>query len=968
MGFGQKDRFEQLRQKAENLIKNRNLEEGDEEASPDMLDVDQLIHELRVHQNELEVQNEELRQAHEEIASLHREYHDLYEYAPCGYVTLSPEGVITRINQNGVRLLGKEQSRVQNFSFIAFVAPRSKTEYHRILQQAQEIGEKHNCELELLPGAGESVWVQTDIKADYDQAGGLKQWRFTLVDITERKQAEEKQKRLAYSLNERVKELHCLYGLSKIVEKENTTLEDIYQGLVEIIPSAWQYPDVTCAQLTAGDREFKTENYRETEWQLSSTITVHDTAYGELTVGYLSEKPQADHGPFLEEEKVLLHSLCERLGRIIERFQAEEELRKSEQRYRELFNSALVGIVLHDAEGNIISANKKAEEVFGIEEKELKKKELDFWKGKLLHPDGSQMKISEFPLAISARSKMPSEGLIIGLSMAEQHNTKWLVAGARPVLNVNGEVEKTLITFIDITEQKQAEDTVRDSEKRYRELVETIQEGLWLIDKDGFTTFVNPKMAEMLGYTVEEMQGKHLFVFMDSEAQEYARKLLSRRESGVKEQHEFTFTKKSGDTISTLIETTPLYDEAGNYNGALAGIIEITRLKEAERELIVAKERAEEADRLKSSFLSSMSHEIRTPLNAIIGFIDIVLEEDTISKELQEYLGKAKESGNMLLMLINDILDFSKIEANQLTLEQRSFSLKALLDNVDAIGRVLIQEREKNIQPRRVFSENLDIYLDGDEYRLEQVLINLISNAVKFTESGFIEYGVTLKDETTLEFYVRDTGIGIAEEKQKHIFEPFRQAEEKTTRKYGGTGLGLSISKRLVEKMGGEIHLRSTLGEGSTFYFTIPCVRGKATTQEAETAHQEVGPSDVKKILVAEDNQINQLVIQKMLERLGYEVVVAHDGRDAVSLLKSDPDIDLILMDMYMPHLDGIETTTVVRRMEDADQDHRIPIIALTAAAGKEEKDRMLEAGCDDYLVKPLQRDVLVEVLKKYCQ
>jgi len=384
----------------------------------------------------------------------------------------------------------------------------------------------------------------------------------------------------------------------------------------------------------------------------------------------------------------------------------------------------------------------------------------------------------------------------------------------------------------------------------------------------------------------------------------------------------------------------------------------------AEQKLVRAKEKAEEADRLKSTFLASMTHEIRTPLNAIIGFIDIVLDENTLNDELKGYLETAKESCNILLMLINDILDFSKIAANQLRIEKRNYSIESVLSNIEAIGNMLIKDKKKNIQLRRTTSPFENIFLVGDSYRMEQVLINLISNAVKFTDRGFIEYGYTVKDENTLEFYIRDTGIGISDEKKEIIFLPFRQAEEKIARKYGGTGLGLSITKELIEMMGGSIYLQSKIGEGTTFYFTVPFVKGE---EEANEVGTKLGSRKKKsKILVAEDDTINQKVIQKYLEKLGCFVLIAQDGRDAISLLKNDPDIDLIFMDMYMPHLDGAETTKVIRKMEKSQESKQLPIIALTASLAHEDRNLMIDAGCNELLMKPLQRDALEKVLQKY--
>jgi PAS domain S-box-containing protein len=820
--------FDKLRENIKSLLRSQSNTEN--KASPGT-ELEHVIQELHNHQAEIEVQNKELKEAQEELASLHREYADLYENAPCGYLTLSSDGIITRTNRIGAELLGTERRTVTTIQFTSFIDPEYKKTFFDILKRAEETGRKQNLEFKILKTKEEPVWVRAEIQADRDGTDKTTQWRLTLVDITERKQAEEAQKAVTHSLNERVKELNCLYGFSQLIEQKNISKEAIYQGLVDLIPPSWQHPEYTCAKLTIGEEVYKTANYRVTGRQLVHSITVHGKKEGELQVGYFTDNPSTDNDVFLNEEHDLLKALCERLGRVIERIRAEEEL--------------------------------------------------------------------------------------------------------------------------------------RTSERKYRRLVETVQEGIWVIDTDGYTTFVNPKMTEMLGYTEEEMIGKHLFSFMDEEAVAQAKENMERRESGIKEQHEFVFKTKGGEHISTLLETTPLHDEQDRYTGALAAVMDITTLKKVEQELTAAKERAEEADRLKSSFLASMSHEIRTPLNAIIGFLDILLDENTINNELKIYVEYAKDSSKILLMLINDILDFSKIEANQFGLEEHSFCLDRFMDNIETIGCMLIKKSGKDIVLRRCGAQTSseELFLYGDEYRLKQVLINLISNAVKFTETGFIEYGTSLKNGTKIEFYVRDTGMGIPGEQQAVIFEPFRQALEKSTRKYGGTGLGLAISKKLVELMGGSIHLQSEVGKGSTFYFTIPFKKGEKPKPKSAPSPSGMRRSTGATILVAEDNKINLKVITTMLEKAGHTVIGAEDGREAISLIKSNSGIALVFMDMYMPNLDGIETTRVIRKLEKENRIDPLPIIGLTAASTKQDKEMMLEAGCDDCLIKPIQREHLLDVL-----
>ena len=414
------------------------------------------------------------------------------------------------------------------------------------------------------------------------------------------------------------------------------------------------------------------------------------------------------------------------------------------------------------------------------------------------------------------------------------------------------------------------------------------------------------------------------------------------------------------------VHTSPIFDQAGNVIQTIEYTLDITERKKLEDRLKKEKERAEAADKLKSVFLANMSHEIRTPLNSIIGFTDLVLVNDELSEENRHYLQNSKESGNLLLSLINDILDLSKIEAGQLEIEQIPCSLESVLNVVGASGRILIARKGRDIGLRQSYPLNISRYILNDPFRLEQIMTNLVGNAIKFTDKGFIEFGVTLIEEETLEFYVRDTGMGIPEAKQTIIFEAFQQTDVSTTRKYGGTGLGLAITKKLVELLGGEIYVCSKAGEGSTFYFRIPYRPIVAPVEVSEAEAKTIETKTLSTILVAEDNFMNQKLVQTLLQKNGYVVVLAGDGRDAVSRYKTDPSINLILMDIQMPHLDGLKAAQVIRNIEKEEGRKKVPIVALTAEAMKGDENKCLDAGCDSYLTKPLDKDLLLASIGKY--
>ena len=405
--------------------------------------------------------------------------------------------------------------------------------------------------------------------------------------------------------------------------------------------------------------------------------------------------------------------------------------------------------------------------------------------------------------------------------------------------------------------------------------------------------------------------------------------------------------------------------EIDNSLYRLCLFLDITDRKEMEEELRRARIAAEASTKAKSAFLANMSHEIRTPLNGILGFTGLTLQTK-LDAEQRENLETVEHSARSLLRIISDILDFSKIEADRLDLESAPFSLRECLEK--AAGTVLVSASQKQLLFSWTVSPRTPDLLLGDEIRLRQILLNTMGNAVKFTSEGSVttEVGATSFDgrRVELQFAVRDTGIGVPPEKQRFIFEPFRQAEGYMTRKYGGTGLGLAIVKRLLDLVGGRIWVESKEGVGSTFYFTAPFLlsdKPRASRDGAETLDEV--PVPPLSILVAEDNAVSRLLVGRLLAKQGHTVTEARTGRDAFTLCE-EGTFDLILMDVQMPDMDGFEATAEIRERERLTGEH-IWIIALTAHAIKGDRERCLNAGMDDYLTKPIQPDELRAAIRR---
>ncbi len=491
-------------------------------------------------------------------------------------------------------------------------------------------------------------------------------------------------------------------------------------------------------------------------------------------------------------------------------------------------------------------------------------------------------------------------------------------------------------------------------EKRYSDLVENANDMIYTRDLEGFFTAINPAGERMIGYTREEALGMNLTELIPPEHRPAARARVQATISQEDEKpYEVEIIRKDGQR--RMLEFSPHLIKRDGRPLRVEGIVrDITERMRVQAEFERAKEMAEAANRAKSEFLANMSHEVRTPMNGVIGVSELVLATG-LTTEQREYVETIQACAESLLGVINDILDFSKIEARKLELDSAKFDIRKLTAEVSRTMRMRMDE--KGLVLHTAVAGEVPERLVGDPYRLRQILVNLIGNAVKFTDRGSISVDITLEHragaDCVLRFAVRDTGVGIPREKQGAIFRPFEQADGSSSRRHGGTGLGLAICAQLAMLMRGAIWLESEVGQGSTFYFTAELGIPEHTTAEVEAppapAAEPVGSLNV---LVVEDNAVNRMIAVRLLEMRGHRAEVASDGQEALKAVASRR-FDLILMDIQMPEMDGFQATAAIRRQEAPGQ--RVPILALTAHAMKGDRERCLDAGMDGYLSKPVQ-------------
>ncbi len=502
-----------------------------------------------------------------------------------------------------------------------------------------------------------------------------------------------------------------------------------------------------------------------------------------------------------------------------------------------------------------------------------------------------------------------------------------------------------------------AETAIRENETKYRNLADMLPQSVFETDADCVLTYFNKTLASTFRYDQSSLINKiKITDIIDADCDVF---MECENTSGA----DYSATKLTGEKFPVILYVSKIIKN-NTVIGFRGIMVDITEKKQYTEELKEQKLKAEQSDKLKSAFLANMSHEIRTPMNSIVGFSQFLTNPDLDEHTRLEYSDYIRNSSDLLLKIINDILDIAKIESGQLRITYSDFDINSLLNIIEIQANELNKNRKKNLLEIKIikYFDDKIVYISSDQHRLEQVLINLISNAIKFTEKGSVEIGYRVTANVTIEFFVKDTGIGISSEMQGNIFERFVQAEDVNNKQYEGTGLGLAISKSIIELLNGKIWVESIKGEGSIFYFEIPFISKYSDSNPNNVMIRNID-IDIncfkgKKIVVAEDVEYNFLFLHEGLKHLGMEIQRAWDGAEAVELIKNDAGISLVLMDMRMPVMDGYEASRKIKEINP-----ELPVIAATAYAISGDKEKCLNAGCDYYLPKPIKIETLIQTM-----
>ncbi len=683
---------------------------------------------------------------------------------------------------------------------------------------------------------------------------------------------------------------------------------------------------------------------------------------------------------------------------ITDRRKVEEALRQSEDRFRVLTNNLSSGVALIDEFGKFVLYNPAFLKMFGLVNDSSNIMDINDQKWadwQVFDEDGALFDVDYHPLRLAALTGESVRNKLVSVKLPNSGDFVWLLISAETILKPNGKIDSLICTFHDITELKRAEKALKQSEEKSRLLIKYAPSMIYELDFQGHRfKSVNDEMCKILGYTREELLAMNPFDLLEGASKTVFRDRVRRTLVGepIKDFIEYKVRTKDGRELCGVIRVTFIFKD-NQPESALVVAHDITERKlmemklarkvlerteelskakqeleaaneklqldivkheKLEARLVEAKEAAEAAARAKSDFLANMSHEIRTPMNAVIGMTSILIEDETLNDEQKDFIETIRMSGDALMVIINDILDFSKMQEDKVLLEVQSFDLRCCIE--ESLDLVAARAAEKGLNLAYFLPETVPKMIIADPNRLRQILVNLLGNAVKFTEVGEVKLSVSsnkLDGNHEIHFAVQDTGIGLTADQIDHLFQPFCQVNASITRKYGGTGLGLAIAKNLAELMNGKIWVKSELGKGSTFHFTI---RVEVSSIREEEPLAGVQPDLIgRHVLIVDDNKTNRQVLGAYVYSWGMVPIVASNSKDVLDWMRRGDFFDIAILDMDMQDMDGLTLARKIREYSTA-----LPLVML-ASMGEDLGSDLFE----DCLTKPIKPSQLLNILSR---
>ncbi|MGV3522593.1 MAG: response regulator [Candidatus Sericytochromatia bacterium] len=833
-------------------------------------------------------------------------------------------------------------------------------------------------------------WVWERGAGVYSPEGELLFIEGFVSDLTAQKQAEARLQEQAVQLRERIKDIQCLYQVSRLSAQLDLQQHHFLEQVLSAILPGFQRTEPTGVAISWQGQDFVSADYVPEAKKLVSTLHYNGHDAGEIAVSVVLKQPlPSGHALFQAEEQELLDGLASLIGRTLERLDAQQavkllnselearvkrrtdELQVREQELRQLLDTSPIPLLLVQrslsevqAAPQMLLLNRAFVNNFGYRLEELHS--YEDWLART-YPDKAYREaiLADWSKELAALGERSMHEMVL-LRTKEVDFT--CADGSQRQVELSASLyrDKLLLAFYDLTARKDAERALRDSEARSRQIMEAVPVGVFVMDAAGHPYYANQQALHLLGKGIlpqtkaEELSEVYL-TYRAGTGQVYPATelpIVRALQGEVSSAGDLVLAHPERE-IPLQVHASPIRDAQGTISYAIAAFSDISDLKQKEAALIEAQRKAEAANEAKGTFLANMSHEIRTPMNAIIGLNHLLLKTPLEPKQ-RDYVHKVQGAAQNLLGIINDILDVSKIEAGKLHMEQISFELDQVIANLSNL--LSLRAQEKGLELIVNIRPEMPQHLLGDPLRLEQVLVNLANNAIKFTQQGEVEIiGEVLEvqpERVHLRFQVRDTGIGMTPEQQARLFHAFSQADTSTTREYGGTGLGLTISQSLIEMMEGSIQCHSVAGQGSTFVFDAWF--GKSTG-----APQRLVPSSLTglRVLVIDDHQVVLDVLRDYLSGFGFQVTTQLSGQEALKAIQSQVDnlpYDLLLVDWKMPGLDGFE---LIRRCWQLLPDERPRAILMTAYGREEVLHQAENLGLDGLLLKPITPSQLFDAI-----
>lgn len=867
-----------------------------------------------------------------------------------GVLFTEVNGNISWVNKGYTRLTGYEPQEILGETAIS-VLRGSGTEKELLREMVNSFNEGKNFEVELTcyRKDGSHFLGRCKGQAVHNKAGKLIEYFAIIVDITEAK-AREEQFRILSLIAE---------------ENQNGVVISDKEGRVTWINKGFEqmsgYGLEEMKGRKPGDVLQGPNTDPETIRYLSTQIAAESSFHCEL-LNYTKSGNEywvrVQGQPIRDKAGKLISYFALQEDITIERA-SQEALRRSEERWQFALEGAGDGVWEYNFQTREVFFSLQSKKMIGFAEQQFPNC-FDAWQSRI-HPDDLKV-LDETDIHYKSGLMSHHQREFRIRNAAGQYI--WILDRGMVVSRLeNGQPLRIIGTHSDITERKTAEQALTFKEEKYRKIIANMDLGILEADLKGVIQYANQSFLDMCGYEMNEILGIDANAFLASLQNEaFLQEKVVSRQKGKSDVYEIAIKNKGGEICWLLVSASQSFNEKGELIGFTRIYLNITDQKKLQDELLVARELAEASSRAKETFLANMSHEIRTPMHAISGMVALLLKTKltTTQKFNLEVIRTASEN---MIIILNDILDLSKLEASKLVIENVGFELEPVLKKAVQVMKIKANEKHLDLA-LEINLDGIHGVLKGDPFRLNQILFNLMSNAIKFTEAGQIRVHCQLEknegNRQFLRFEVSDTGIGMDPEFLEHLFEKFSQEHQSTSRTYGGTGLGMNITRELIALMGGVISVQSRKGEGSRFTCILPFETGYQSDLPAELKADHVGVvfKDLQ-VLLVDDNEMNRLVANTLLHNLGAVVTEAVNGRKAVDLITENPAFDVILMDIQMPVMDGIEATALIRKRVG----NKIPILALTANAMKSDVEKYKNAGMDAVLSKPFTEHGLVNLL-----